>query len=209
MSRVAADHCQTESHDGYSRHRDQSKPLRFFTPAVVSDPTSASSTMEKDMIKRMNFEAARTLKARALISALLGCLGWLPFSSVAEAAPFQQYRNGVCASNSICTIDFGLVPAGGRLDITNVSCYLRTSGTVELSAVQILVVRGMVTQSALTIVPEFVDTLGVPFESVFSANHPIFAFATAGQRFRAFAELKKGTFSQFACHISGQLQSST
>jgi hypothetical protein len=166
------------------------------------------------MTTGVTFDAARTpertargykgINARALFSALMGCLAWLPFSSAAEAAPFQQYRNGVCAA-SICNIDFVVVPAGRRLDISNVSCYLRASGDRDISAMQLLVMQGAATRSAVSLVPEHVDDMGSPFQSVYSANHTIFTYATAGQRFRAYTELKKGTFSQFACHISGQI----
>jgi hypothetical protein len=145
------------------------------------------------------------MKAAALCLTLLG-LGWLPLSSAAEAAPFQQYRNAVCTASLICSIDFPVVQAGKRLEISNVSCYLRTSGTVEVFAMQFLVNEGATTKSALSLAPSFVDTTGVPFESVFSTNQSVFVFANAGQRLRAYVELKKGTFSQFACHISGQLQ---
>ncbi|MCI0465488.1 MAG: hypothetical protein L0Y57_00530, partial [Beijerinckiaceae bacterium] len=73
-------------------------------------------------------------------------------------------------------------------------------------ALQLLVAEGSATRSAITLVPEFVDEASSPLQVVYSANHSIFAFAKAGQRFRAYAELKPGAFSQFACHISGQLQ---
>jgi hypothetical protein len=135
-----------------------------------------------------------------------GCLSWLPLASAAEAVPFQQYKNGACTSSLTCTVEFNLVPGGRRLDVTNVSCYLRAGGTVELLAMQLLVTEGGATRSAVTLVPAFVDTTGTQDEWVYSANATIFAFAKAGQRFLAYAELKKGTFSQFACHISGQFQ---
>ncbi|HET6376220.1 MAG TPA: hypothetical protein VFF88_09235 [Methylocella sp.] len=148
------------------------------------------------------------MKATALFSALLGCLSVLPLSSAAEAAPFQQYKNGACsASSKICTIDFAVVPAGKRLDIIDASCYLRVSGAHELYAMQFLVMQGTATQSALTLQPQYIDDVTMPFESVYSANHSTIAFANAGQRLRAYVELSKGTYSQFACHISGQLQS--
>jgi hypothetical protein len=145
------------------------------------------------------------MTTKALISALVGCLSWLPYSSTADAAPFQQYKNGVCGASLICTIDFPVVQAGQRLEITNASCYLRVSGTHELYAMQLFVAEGTNTRSALTLQPKNVDVVS-PFEAVYSASHPIFAFANAGQRLRAFVELKKGTFSQLACHISGRLQ---
>ncbi|MCI0465489.1 MAG: hypothetical protein L0Y57_00535 [Beijerinckiaceae bacterium] len=170
------------------------------------------------MTTRVTFETAQTLepaapgckalKARVLFLALLVCLSWLHFSSAAEAAPFQQYKNGVCTTGPICTIDFAVVPSGKRLEITNASCYLRASVDLQLHAMQFLVLEGTAIRSALTLLPKFVDdiSLSVPVQTVYSANHSIFAFANAGQRFQAYVELKHGTYSQFACHISGQLR---
>jgi hypothetical protein len=186
---------------------DPRKPSRRM--ATIRPQTGIQGISQ--MIAR-TFNTARTpgptrggMKSRALFSALLGCLAWLPLSS-AEAVPFQQYRNGTCASALICTIDFPVLLANRRLDITNVSCYLRTSGNHEFKAMQLLVMQAAATRSALTLAPSLVDLTSNPFEAVYAANHPIVAYAGAGQRFQVYAELHRGTFSQFACHISGQLQ---
>jgi hypothetical protein len=136
---------------------------------------------------------------------LLG-LALLPLSSVAEAAPFQLYKNGTCTPSLICTIDFPAVPANKRLEITNASCYLRVNGNHDLAAMQLLVMQGTIVRSAVTLVPSRVDNIGGPTPAMYGASHSIFAFANGGQRFRAYAELAQGTFGQFACHISGQMQ---
>jgi hypothetical protein len=175
----------------------------------------ALATKEKAMTARANSDTACTLepaapghksmKAKILLTALVGCLGWLPLSSAAEAAPFQRYLNGVCNS-LVCTIDFPVVQAGKRLDITSSSCYLRATNDRDLLAMQLLVMEDTATRSAVTLNPSLSESLVTSQETVFSTNDSIFAFANAGQRFRAYAELKKGIFKQFACHISGQLQ---
>jgi hypothetical protein len=174
------------------------------------------ATMESNMTTRTTVDAVRTqepeaslykgTKARALFSTLLGCISWLPLASAAEAAPFQRYLNGVCPGSLLCTIDFPTVQAGKRLEITNVSCYARVSGNHNFYALQLLVFEGGAIRSALTLRPRYVDDVTTPFQSVYSANHSIFAFANAGQRFQAYAELEEGTFSQFACSISGQME---
>ncbi|HET6376221.1 MAG TPA: hypothetical protein VFF88_09240, partial [Methylocella sp.] len=70
------------------------------------------------MTARMTLDTARTqepatsrlkgVKASVFLSALLSGLSLLSLSSAAEAAPFQQYKNGVCTSAKVCTIDFDL-----------------------------------------------------------------------------------------------------
>jgi hypothetical protein len=127
----------------------------------------------------------------------------MPVSSVAEAVPYQLYKNGNCSS-LVCNIDFPVVPANRRLEISNVSCYVRTSSDLELYAMQLLVMQGGVTRSAVTLAPVFLSSIGTT-ETVFSANHTIFAVGRTGQRFRAYTELKAGSFKQYACHISGEM----
>ena len=126
-------------------------------------------------------------------------------SGVAHAAPYQKYLNGSCGQ-LVCSINFPVVPVGNRLEISNVSCYLRTQSDSGLYAAQLLVVAGANFPSAVTLVPYLVDTVGAtPSAQIWSANHSIFAFATAGQKFRAYVELLHGNIYQWACHISGQM----
>jgi hypothetical protein len=143
----------------------------------------------------------------ALAGTLLTCLSSLPLSSAAEAAPYQRYQNGTCAVGpTICNIDFPVVPANRRLIVTSVSCYLRTSSDRDLYAMQLLVVVPGGLGSAVTIVPQTVDSISATGDLVWSANHTVVAFANAGSRMRAYTELKAGSIRQFACHISGDLQ---
>ena len=125
----------------------------------------------------------------------------------ASAKPFQQYLNGVCGA-TLCTIDFAKVPAGKRLDVTNVSCYVRlrnVTGRPAIRAAQLLVIGANPnnTLNAVTLVPHEVSNL--VSEIVFSADHPIAAFARSKQRFRAYVEINFGAFSQVACQISGDM----
>jgi hypothetical protein len=146
----------------------------------------------------------RTLLRSAVIALALGAL-----ATPASARPFQQYLNGNCAG-TLCTINFAKVPAASRLDVDNVSCYMRlklgTGGTsVQIRAAQVLVVGANPNNvlNAVTLVPEL--TGRTLTEDVFAANHAISAFAGAGGRLQAYLELERGSFSQFACHISGEL----
>lgn len=142
---------------------------------------------------------------RSITLILLGC-GISAFQVPdAQARPFQEYKNGNC-SGEACVINFLLVPQGKRLTISNVSCYLRTADPAVLYAMKLLVViaRNGAIRTAVTLMPDSTDSLADA--EVFSANETIYAFATAGQRFRATAEIREGgSFQQFACHISGQL----
>ena len=146
--------------------------------------------------------------SRCFLSALLGCFCWLSASSGAQAALYQRYQNGACASNLNCFITFPLIPAGKTLQVTNVSCYLRVIEITEIFAQQLLVIasNGTTIISAVTLEPRIIDTFsGSPSKTVYSANHTILAFATAGQRFRASSQLRYGNNDQFSCHISGHM----
>ena len=100
------------------------------------------------------------------------------------------------------------MPAGKRLDVTNVSCYVRlrnVTGRPAIRAAQLLVIGANPnnTLNAVTLVPHEVSNL--VSEIVFSADHPIAAFARSQQRFRAYVEINFGAFSQVACQISGDM----
>jgi hypothetical protein len=70
---------------------------------------------------------------------------------------------------------------------------------------QLLVIQPGGLGSAPTLVPQPVDSISATSDLVLAANHTVSAFANPGNRFRAYAELKAGSFKQFACHISGEL----
>lgn len=138
-------------------------------------------------------------------AAALLALGTLVAPS--SARPFEQYLNGACGAK-ICTINFAKVPAGQRLEVTNVSCYIRLKavpGRPSIRAVQLLVLGANSNNavSATTVVPFFTSDDG--FEVVHSANQIVTAFANAQQRFQAYVEISSGVFSQVACHIGGDL----
>jgi hypothetical protein len=148
--------------------------------------------------------------SRSVLFALLGCVVGLSLSSAAQAARFQEYLSSpdACIHLDICTLNFSVVPAGKTLDVTNFSCYLRTLEGAEVYAVQLLQIKaGGDIGNAVTADLQLVNYITRPFRAkVYQSNNTIFAFATAGQRFRAYAQLTRGGgFVQFACHISGQL----
>jgi hypothetical protein len=131
----------------------------------------------------------------------------------ASAKPFQQYLNGACGP-TICKIDFKKVPVGQRLEVSNASCYLRLKSTpttsVEPFALQLLVVAknpGNVL-SAVTMAPIFIGS-NAPDESIYSNDDAMFVFAGAEQHIQAFVQISGGSFSQVACHISGNLVKAT
>jgi hypothetical protein len=173
--------------------------IRFAKPLVAGKGTKPTS--------------ARTWRYRLAISAgALLTLGAL--AGPASAKPFQQYLNGNC-TGSLCKINFAAVPAGQRLIVSNISCYMRLkqvppSGfNPEIRASQMLVVGANLTTvvNAITLVPESIGR--TDDELVYSANHAVSAFANQNQRFQAYLELNRGSFSQFACHISGDLGKAT
>ena len=153
---------------------------------------------------RVNGRRGAALRSAAALLALVA------LAAPASARPFQQYLNGVCgASAKICRINFIKIPAGSRLDVKNVSCYIRLAlesgrGT-QIRASQLLVLGATPSTvvSAVTLVPARVGQTAT--DVAYSANHLISAFAGAQQRFQAYVEISGGTFSQVACHISGDM----
>jgi hypothetical protein len=137
------------------------------------------------------------------------------FGTPAHAKPFQQYLNGVCGGTAtLCKINFVKVPAGQRMTINNMSCYMRLTNGANgfapaIRAAQILVlgVNPANVRNAVTLVPQPVGKAGA--ETVFSANHTVSAFANANERMQAYVELSIGSFSQVACHISGDVSKAT
>jgi hypothetical protein len=128
--------------------------------------------------------------------------------------PYQQYTwNEEChvgAGTPTCTLDFDVVPANSRLEITNVSCWLQmSSAPAILRAPQLLVIGGGGTiVSASTLVPTVLFRR--EDETIWTLNHAVQVFADAGQRFQGW--FNKDRFSGdlvvwrlIACHISGHL----
>jgi hypothetical protein len=146
--------------------------------------------------------------SQIVLSAALGLGAIATASSGAEAAKFQRYLNGACGPVAACSIDFGPVPAGKTLEITDASCYLRTTSDANFYAMQLLVMRGATVTSALTMGPMtrfFSEVAPGEFTNVYQMNNPVYIFANAGQRIAAYTEIRGGQYRQFACHISGQL----
>jgi hypothetical protein len=151
----------------------------------------------------------RSRRGRALIGAAAAFVAVAALAAPASAKPFQQYLNGACGP-TICKIDFVKVPVGQRLEVSNASCYLRLKGTAttsaEIFALQLLVVGANPANvlSAVTMAPRGIGS-NDPDENVFSNDDAMFAFANAQQHFQAFVQISGGSFSQVACHISGNL----
>lgn len=140
----------------------------------------------------------------AALRSAAALLALFTLAAPASARPFQQYLNGVCGAK-ICKINFIKVPVGSRLDVKNVSCFISVGGPAQLRAAQLLVLGATPGNlvSAVTLVPLSLGRALTDF--IYSANHSISAFASAQQRFQAYVEITAGTFSQVACHISGDM----
>jgi hypothetical protein len=151
-------------------------------------------------------------RGRALLRSAAALLALATLAAPASARPFQQYLNGAC-SGTICKINFVKVPVGQRLLVNDVSCYVRLApagGGFSLRAVQLLVLGANPANvlSAVTLVPSLGAGSSIT-EANFASNNTISAFANAQQRFQAYVEITLGTFSQVACHISGDMVKAT
>jgi hypothetical protein len=152
----------------------------------------------------------------ALVVALIGGIGGV--SEVGAAAklpdigklieksrtPYQEYsETHSCVrgnfSNFECIIDFSVVPAMSRLEITNVSCDITTgSGTLFKLHSEVVNSDGS-TPIIVTLVPNLIESL------VYASNNTVFEFANSGQHFRASADIHNSDVSFMGCHISGSL----
>lgn len=144
------------------------------------------------------------MKTKTLfLSAVLGCLLWLPAASGAQAEPYQQYKRATC--KGMCNLDFSVVPEGRRLIISYFSCHLEIPRGSNVHAMKLLVVNPD-TVSVATLLPEGVDA-GPYLDSkdVYAVNQSIFALANAGQRFQAHTKVELPGPGQVACYIGGDL----
>lgn len=125
--------------------------------------------------------------------------------------PYQSYVfNQSCSVP--CTLNFAKVPANKRLEISNVSCYVRwdaVASPMYIDNIQLLVMHTTTLESASTLAPIPTHTLDpqVPHSRLtFTANHPVSVFAAAQRNFRVVADTTGGAAANFfACHISGQM----
>ena len=151
------------------------------------------------------------------VAAMLAGLGTLLLApAAAQAADYQVYKDGVCTPNSECVINFGTVPAGKRLLITSLSCYLRHFDGLSVSAAQLVLQNTNSNFSrAFAVTPNLhlqsEVTIGSDTQLVWVSNDAIRAVARPSQRFQAYAQLRNGisgnigTVQQFSCGISGTI----
>jgi hypothetical protein len=163
--------------------------------------TSTVTIFDIAMTRKIAARGRKRTGALVFVSALLTCLGSPMLSSSAAAAPFQQFEMGLCSETG-CLIPFAVTPTGKRLEVYNVSCYLRMSGALDLFRVG-LTVNADAHQVVLT--PERVAGSGASGRTVYQATNSIFAFAREGEQFAAFVEWNKGDVDHFECHISGEM----
>jgi hypothetical protein len=146
---------------------------------------------------------------RAFLAILLGCSAALASSTAQAVTHFQQYKSNFCTGDDfVCTIDFNTVAANRTLEVTNVSCYVRVSSSANLFAVQLFQMgpSGNI-GTAVTLSMPFMAS--VPGFRIHQSNEQVLVRATAGQRFRVYAEQRSTASNSFidqlACHISGRL----
>lgn len=157
---------------------------------------------------------------RALITIGLGLLTFgFSMDAFAVTTPYQRYLfSPKCSADlKTCQLDFPVVPANSRLEITNTSCYIQLKQNAgfagELNYVQLLVKGGTgSTVSASTLAPLQIGQTSIigPDLISYAANHTVSVFANAGQHFQVLSKVHEGTFdgsggTALACHISGRL----
>ena len=127
--------------------------------------------------------------------------------------PYQQYTFRESCPNLACGLDFAPVPANSRLEITNVSCFLKggefSNVTPTFLVPQLLVVDSCTGAvcinpgaesivSGSTLVPTLLGRrkaamngpVGQFDETIWTLNHAVQVFAETGQIFRAWFEIE-------------------
>lgn len=120
--------------------------------------------------------------------------------------PYQQYIVKSCPTGNTCVINFGVVPANVRIELSNASCYIAGTSTpafTRLDFLQLLSLRAdSSVAAAVTLVPHQAGFRN-PVVS-FAANATVAAFAGATQHFQVIARSLSGQIVNFACNLSGE-----
>lgn len=141
---------------------------------------------------------------------LLQFVAMMALAGAPEAAvthtPYQQYIFRSCPAGNTCLIDFPVVPANIRIDLSNASCYIRGAGVPDLPRLdflQLLTLRADASVAgAFTLEPKQIGAFsgGVSF----AANASVGAFAPANQHFQVIARSLFGQMVTLACNLSGE-----
>ena len=145
---------------------------------------------------------------RALLGSAAALLALAAFAVPASSAPFQQMGFGACAGK-ICKFNFTPVPAGQRLVVSNVSCYLRMAvppgDFYPLAAASLSVLDADPTK-IVSIVTLVTNVTGQHDDQiVLSSNDMVAEFANARQRFQAVISFYEGQVFETRCQISGDM----
>jgi hypothetical protein len=148
----------------------------------------------------------RTRKQSVSSSALLGLGFLLGVTVAAEAAPYQQFRAGTCPQD-FCFIKFPDVPAGKRLVINNVSCYLRLDYDATLNYIA-LQSRNANDAVRFSVFLDAGSSRTEDPERVYTPNNFVQSFANGNGYFAVQMGIfgVGGDIHQFDCGISGDLQ---
>lgn len=168
------------------------------------------------MIKNAKSVAARHGKlGAALLRSAAALLALAAFAAApASARPFQQLVVGNCVVKT-CKYDFVKVPIGQRLEIRNVSCYLRMGAAAETFFPPIvaseLAVLGATTPPKTLNAVELITRITGAHEDqiVVTSNDSVAAFATAQQHFQVVTVVYDGALFETRCQISGDMVSAT
>jgi len=184
-------------------------------PAFLLRRSSGECRLARGRVMKWEFSTTEKL-CRRLMLAVAIALSLSTVASVAQAqtevrTPYQQY---LYTTNCVpCILNFSAVPARHRLEVSNVSCYIRwdaVANPMYVDNVQLLVLNSsnaLITASTLAPIPVHTLDPQVPHSRLtFAANHAVAVFAPAGHHFRAMVDTTGGAAANFfACHVSGQM----
>jgi hypothetical protein len=148
------------------------------------------------------------IPAVALACALLdGLTAQAAFAAVGDRVPYQELKSATCTGAHECSVDFKPVGADRRLEVTSVSCLLRTTDGPPVS-VKFLVLDA----AGTTVMTDF----GVPIQTgndglpggfhFWTLNNQTFFFVKPGGKIRAVMTGPSDTVFDLGldCKIAGE-----
>jgi hypothetical protein len=143
---------------------------------------------------------------RSLASVVFAVATMLAVGSAARAAtvPYQAYINHSTCVAGDCVFNFSAVPAGHRIELKHVSCYVRGDVQLSIDFVQLIVIKPGAS-NAVYATSLLIDGSGEldGGSTTWTAIIDTSAFAVAGNHFQIFARPLAGKFIQIACGIDG------
>ena len=141
-----------------------------------------------------------SLPTAAIAGALVGASAVQP----AFASNFQQFRFNTCSESGLCSVDFGVVPVGKRLEVASESCFLFSSAApILVMDFVVLNANGAPTIHDYGVPVATGQNVGGSF--IAAVNNQTFYVVAGGRKIRAVMTAGDASNLELDCKIAGQL----